>query len=534
MKKLTNNYWFLSLLSGILLWLAWPPFPTAPLVFIGFLPLFRIQQLVIENNQKNRVFWFYTFAGLLIWNSLTTWWVWHASPGGAIAAIVLNAVLMSLPWLLYHITSKNLGHTIGYISLVVYWLGFEYLHLNWQVSWPWLTLGNVFASAPNMVQWYQYTGFLGGSVWVLAVSILAYKLIINYTRTRVIWLSCTIILPLLVSYFILNTLDNTDKLIEKDIVNTSVIQPNVDPYTEKFGSKTPEEQLAVMLELAQKSINKDGRYPQTRLVLFPETSLVSEMDESKLNNYNAILQLREFCRKNQVSILTGASTMHIFEPGEKLPQTARKFLDAEIYYEAYNTGLLIDSTDNIQIYHKSKLVPGVESLPYPNIFKPIEKLFDLGGTSGSLGIQDDAEVLTTIDGIKIAPIICYESVYGHWVGSYVRQGADLLCIITNDGWWRNTPGYRQHLQYARLRAIETRRNIARSANTGISGFIDYKGEILEETGWWVPAQLNGNMKLRHELTFYARTGDYIGEAAAILSILTLLFLIITKVKTKRG
>lgn len=527
MMKLTKNYWFLSLSSAVLLWLAWPPFATAPLIFIGFLPLLWLQNISQQHGEKNRIFWFQSYITLLVWNALTTWWVWFASPAGAVMAILLNALLMSLPWLGFHITRKTFGDKLAYPALIAYWLGFEYLHLNWQISWPWLTLGNAFASLPNMVQWYEYTGFLGGSLWVLLVNVLVYKLLQSYSRARTINLAVAVLVPLAASYIILNTLNTTNEVAETDKVSTLVIQPNIDPYTEKFGSKTPEEQMDIMLQLATETIT-----PQTRLVVFPETAITRSVDETAINSHPAIHQMRAFCRQHRVSILTGADTYYFFNQGEKLSPTARQYQN-DLYYDAYNTALLIDSTDSVQVYHKSKLVPGVEQLPYPQIFRPLEQMFNLGGTSGSLGIQDDAEVFTTQDSLHLAPIICYESVYGHWVSSYVRQGADLLCIITNDGWWRNTPGYRQHLLYARLRAIETRRNIARSANTGISAFINYKGEIEEETQWWVPAYLQKSTTLMRQQTWYVRTGDYIGKIGAWLAIVFLLSTLVRS-RTRKG
>ncbi len=526
MKKLKNNYWFLSLAAGLLLWLAWPPFATAPLIFIGFVPLFMLQQQIQENNLKNRVLFFYVFVAMLVWNVATTWWVYHASPV-AVAAFVLNALLMTLPWLGFHLTRKTFGDKLAYPAFICYWLALELLHLNWQISWPWLTLGNVFATLPNTVQWYEFTGFLGGSLWILLTNILVFKLMQNYTRTRVVNLAVAVLLPLVSSYIILNKLTTTDGTREQDVTNVSVIQPNIDPYTDKFGGKTPQEQVQIMLQLAEESVT-----PQTRLVIFPETSLTQPIEETEINNSTAIYQLRDFCRRHKVSILTGADTRHHFNPGEKLTATARKYMDADVYFDAYNTALLIDSTDSVKIYHKSKLVPGVEILPYPKLFRPIEKLFDLGGTSGSLGIQDDAEVLTTADSIHIAPIICYESIYGDWVGRYVRQGADLLCIITNDGWWKNTPGYRQHLHYARLRAIEMRRNIARSGNTGISAFINYRGEIEAQTNWWEPAQLNRTTYLKQGMTWYAQNGDYIGKIGAWIGIIIFLSTLVKRIVRK--
>ncbi|MFP4047906.1 MAG: nitrilase-related carbon-nitrogen hydrolase, partial [Bacteroidales bacterium] len=118
----------------------------------------------------------------------------------------------------------------------------------------------------------------------------------------------------------------------------------------------------------------------------------------------------------------------------------------------------------------------------------------------------------------------YESVFGEYVSSYVRKGADVIFILTNDGWLRS-PGYMQHLHFARLRAIETRRDIARSANTGISAFINQKGELLKTTEWWERNALKGTLNANNEQTFYVEYGDYIGRVSTFLAVFALLYLI---------
>ncbi len=116
-------------------------------------------------------------------------------------------------------------------------------------------------------------------------------------------------------------------------------------------------------------------------------------------------------------------------------------------------------------------------MPYFTLLRPLARLVDrFGGIAGSLGTSDSPEVMVSPEQIRIAPSICYESIYGDYTREFTLQGASLLFIMTNDGWWRDTPGYRQHKQYARLRAIETRRSIARSASTGISAFINHAGK----------------------------------------------------------
>jgi apolipoprotein N-acyltransferase len=124
---------------------------------------------------------------------------------------------------------------------------------------------------------------------------------------------------------------------------------------------------------------------------------------------------------------------------------------------------------------------------------------------------------------KAGPVICYESVFGSFVTGYVKNKAEMLFIITNDGWWKNTNGYKQHLWYASLRAIENRRPVARSANTGISCLVNIRGERIKETEWWKPAVVKGELIPETRITFYTRHGDYLLWIAAVLALITVLY-----------
>ena len=134
---------------------------------------------------------------------------------------------------------------------------------------------------------------------------------------------------------------------------------------------------------------------------------------------------------------------------------------------------------------------------------------------------------------KAAPIICYESIYGEYVSEYVRNGANLLAIITNDGWWNNTEGHKQHLSYARLRSIETRKNIVRSANTGISAVINYRGEILRTIGYEQEGLINKNVGMNDKITFYTKYGDYIFRLCLFFIIIISAFYLANLLKVKK-
>ena len=259
----------------------------------------------------------------------------------------------------------------------------------------------------------------------------------------------------------------------------------------------------------------------TDFVVAPETAIPRGCLEVELNQNYGVVEANNLLNNFPKSkLIIGANTYIDFPKSDEKPTaTARPDKQTGGWYDAFNTALQIKPNEEIKIYHKSKLVLGVEKLPFARILAPFEKYaINLGGTMGSLGVEKEAKIFEN-ETAKIAPVICYESIYGEYVTDYVTKGANVIFIITNDGWWEDTPGYKQHLAYAKMRAIETRRSIARSANTGISCFINQKGEILQATKWWEQAVISGKINLNRELTFYSKHGDYIGRVSAFIGAL---------------
>ncbi len=173
-------------------------------------------------------------------------------------------------------------------------------------------------------------------------------------------------------------------------------------------------------------------------------------------------------------------------------------------------------------------------MPYKAFLAPLigEFLLDFGGTIATRGTQAYRTVFTNSNGIKTAPVVCYESIYGAYTTEYVRNGAQFLSIVTNDAWWGNTQGHQQLLSYARLRAIENRRDIARSANTGISAFINARGEVTQQIAYEKQGALTGKVKLYDHLTFYSIYGDYLARWAGFLFILLLCIALSGRLKDK--
>lgn len=514
----------LSIASGLLLSAAWPMRGFPFLSFIALIPLLFVLDQIRKNPDNFRILasFRYTYLAVFIWNLLCTWWIWYSTDIGAIIAVVFNSFFMAMVVQLAAFSRAKINPTKGgHIILPLFWLAFEFLHQHWDLSWSWLNLGNVFATRIQFIQWYEYTGVQGGTLWIFIINILLFENIKNIFFTPVVkrtrnWLVGItlffLIVPSALSIYRFYTYEE-----KSNPVDVVIIQPNIDPYTEEYHLTVP--------QLLDRLLLRTQDYADTNVDFYvaPESVIQEGMYEDEFQYSQTITGIKNFLQEYSpnAKFIGGAGTFHMFKPGEELSSSARRYMN-EMFYEAFNTALFFGTEKEVQTYHKSKLVPGVEQMPFPEIIKPIEKYaIDLGGTTGTLGKSPER---TVFEGgkVPVCAAICYESIYGEFIAEFVQNGAELIFIITNDGWWKNTAGHRQHLAYASLRAIETRRSIARSANTGVSVFINQKGELFQATKYWEPNVIRQKINANDEITFYVKNGDFLGRGASMAAILLLL------------
>ena len=534
--------WVLAFLSGLLLWMSWYPHGFFFIIFIAFVPLFFLSDRLLEcrNGVALLQAVFFSFLSFLIWNVGVTWWIWNSTPPGAVAAIVLNSFFMSCVFGIWQwVKMMKIPKLAIPVAFIAFWCSWEFLHLNWQLTWPWLNLGNGFAPYPKIVQWYEFTGVFGGTIWILIINFLCYE-VVNITthifrekksaliisklfqlcaKKSFISLIVVLLTPILISHIRYHTYRmNQEKEIE-----VVIVQQNVDAWYEQY-EKTNVELAALILKVAQPKLT-----PNTVFLVCPESALPHSINEEQLMNLNIYphraFQVFDtlFQINPKLNIVLGLSTYSYFD--HKNRSTVREKPNG-VFVEYYNTSCLY-GRDTLQLYHKSRLVPGVEKMPYPKVFGFLEKIaIDLGGISGSLGADSEQRAFhaTTDCGvIKIGVPICYESIFGELFSKFVKNGAQVMCVITNDAWWGESPGYKQHFEMSRLRAIETRRYILRAANTGISGFIDHLGEINQKTAYETRTAIVQTVYINDEVTFYTKHGDYLARIMLVLSVLILLF-----------
>lgn len=491
----------------------------------AFVPLLCLDRLADFARPRHFFLWYY--SAFLLWNAATTFWVCNATVGGGIAAMVINAGLMSGVWAIFRLSKKKFTGIVPYVFLAVLWIAWERTFFNTQISWPWLTLGNAFARSTSLIQWYELTGVLGGSLWIWGVNLGIFALMVNLSNGNFAgWnVRRRLALPLAVAIFAIAPVVASEvryATYAEDscgTVNVVVGQTNFDPY-EKYTSVTQSRQNEALLEQFALGMKRTGS--ASTLLLAPEafTSDVCINDVTSGPSVQTFLFFMENYPGSEM--LIGASTYEMFYRNSAPSALARSFGQGR-WYETHNSAIMLSNIRQPQVYHKSKLVVGTELMPFPEILSPIDEA--LGGVMARCVPQKEISVMYVQDSIPMGCAICYESVYGDFCTGYVRKGAEFLSVITNDGWWGDTPGYRQHFSYSRLRAIELRRDIARSANTGISAIINQRGDVVEQTGWWVPDYISSTVNRSQKITPFAKWGDVTGRACCFAALLLLALLL---------
>lgn len=579
------------MLSGILLVLSFPPFPFSFLAYFAFVPL-----LLVMDHTPDRVFedrflaapkgfiitltrlilwpfqalvalvtkkpipafqryqrksisryaqiFRYAYVTFLIWNVGCCYWLMLTALGvgdisekmqalsAGLTANLLNPVLMSIPIYLFARIRKADASFWMSLSFVFLWLAFEWLHFHWELSWSWLTLGHSQTFYPSFIQYIEYTGVLGISAHILLVNVVLYQMARAWKlvdkRDAMLKGAAAVVLLLLpfVFGFILKN-ENRDVFKATGTINVRLVQPNIDPY-EKFGGNN-QEQVASFAEL----ITRPG-IDTIDIAILPETAIPRPIWRRELRTDKLIQPLWEAIQKDTFAILTGLNEVRRIDPQrEELPASSRPLGNGKYYYEYYNASALLQAEGEPQTFQKGKLVPMVERAPYMEYAGFLKNFnIDLGGSFGNFGKPKEMKPLSGPKGASIASLVCYESEYGDYIRPLFQQGANLITVVTNDGWWNfdnntnirsGSSGHIQHANLSVLRAIENRREVARSANTGISLFVDVYGNIVQPTPYWEKTIADRTCNLYEGKTFYMEHGDYIGIIALIISGIVIVF-----------
>lgn len=422
-----------------------------------------------------------------------------------VAAILANAVLMLIPlWLARKMFLSKLNPVLTSFLAAAFWVSYEFLHHNWDLAWPWLTLGNAWANLTGAIQYVSVTGVWGISFWIVFTAALAYQYI--QTKSKYLLKSTLLIFFAFPIFSVLAMIVSVSE--EGEPVEVVIVQPNSDSYNHYGGMESLDDLLAKLLNMSGEAVTD-----KTDLVIWPENAV----DTSLTINNGFISRIQDSLKVWDTDLITGTGFINYYENGE-IPVLTRGTADGR-QYNVYNAAFHLQSGERTQFYEKGKLVPVVERFPFVNFLHNLDiyEWINWANLAG-YGLGKEAK-LFNINGGKTPALICYDSVFPSWVNQFVNNGADFITIITNDGWWGNTSGHSQHFAYARLRAIEHRKWIARSANNGISGIISPDGKIQHQTEYWTEDAFSFTIYKTDKETFYTAYGDWLAYLMLISSFL---------------
>lgn len=503
MNKFLENKLAVALSAGLLLGLSFPPINFSFLTFPAFLLLFSLSEKCATNKQLA----YYGYFGFVLWNLIGTYWLMMASLIAGVAAILANAAIMTIPLVLMRVFSKKSDSPL-FLALLnaATWVSYEYLHHNWDLSWPWLSIANAWANQVSLIQYISVTGHLGVTFWVIFSSSLAYYALKNKNRFYAILATFCFLLPSGTS--LLYYLSVPQEPVNK-VTNVSVIQPNHDSYQQHGGFGNHQILMDSLFSITKQTIT-----PQTELVVWPENAIDAGI---YMNSYTAN-RIADSASTWNTTFVAGTGLFKLYNEPPAL------FMD--MYNDKarnyFNSALYVNSDGVKSRYDKHNLVPIVERFPFVKFFHSVDVFGWLNW--GKIAGFGKGEVPTPIitDTFTTQGLICYDSVYPSWIRKFVENGTDFITIITNDGWWGNTSGHYQHFAFARLRAIEFDRWVVRSANNGFSGIIDPKGNVIIKTNYWERTGFNFQVPSKTTETYYTKFGDWLSNLCLFIMIIAAL------------
>ncbi len=518
----------LPLLSGVLLTLSYPPFHVLIPPFVALVPyLLYVGRCPGDRaggaSVRRGTFWMGVvhFGTLLYWLfTALVYYSWLALPGYLITVVILSAILAGAGGAMHLLRTR---HGIPFWATVpLFWTAAEWVqgHLG-DIAFPWLGLGHALTGFPALVGFADLTGARGVTVWLAAVNGLLAEWWLAGPRHR--WRLRAVALALLVSLPVGYSLFRWATLETRTAARVLVVQPNI-PQDLKLDREAARDSTRIALDhLTRPPLRTAG---DIELVIWPETALPLFFGRDP--EWTA--WAAQLARENHVALLMGALDVEL-EP------------DGDLEY--YNAALFIDAAGSLAgVYRKHYLVPIVERVPFLPI-SAVRRLRRRAATRGwRLPVIGDVgsflryfggygrgeqEPLFDVDGARFGVLICYESIFAQLSRTYRREGADFLVNITNDAWfgrerpwWSRTSALRQHPAHLVMRAIENRVGVGRSANTGISMFVDPRGRVHGATDLFKPDARTGTLETTNRLTLYSRIGDWPGWVCAVASALVLL------------
>ncbi len=506
--------------------LAFPPLQLGFLAYWSVIPLL----ILLENKQPAESFRWGYITGFFL-SVLTLYWIFWPTVPGAIATMLIHPLYYAV--FAYLVTIARRVWSQGYLVLVpFFWTAIEYVKSLGELGFPWVTLGYTQSYYLQLIQFAAVTSVYGVSFWVLCLNVV-FLLMWKHRGERRWLLGCATILsvlfiaPYLYGLVVIPSPVKADEPAGREVLRenittglrVAVVQGNVDPYM-KWDKAFVEQNFEIYERLTRQCATQ-----KPELIVWPETATPTWL----LHDLEKLTRVRNFVRELDVSLLTGTPDY--------------KFI-SEKKYKTYNAAILLSpDREEIPKYAKMHLVPFGERVPWEDEFPWLQRWlarFEMGEGNFSPGegielfeLNREASATNGAAALRLVVLICFESFFPEQARDYIRRGADLLVVITNDGWFGPTMPY-GHARMAVFRAIENRISVVRSANTGISMTIDPYGRVGSESSLNEEAVLFDSVPLRREASIFAEYGPVFSQSVLGVSVLSFFFAFFEHYRSRRS
>lgn len=511
-----KNRWYFPLIAGLFFSLCFPPFNADthwllfPLPFLSFGILLPLLGFSVQKSLKLAVFQCYLFSfalslGQYYWLIFdTVEGLWHLIVLGLFVGSAVMALIFLGAALLFRFVYKQFPKL--YILLFpALWVLIDYLRTLGDLGFPWSFLGYALTPVLPLSQFASVTGVWGLTYLALLGNMLLWDSVVACYRNMMSvkkWVQAGIFIVFLIAISLWGA-NRMSHPPAAEAVKVSVLQGNLNQFN--WGNNSLDTAFAV-LQLQMDAVS--GEKPD--LVISSESSILSFV--ARRSDHSQ--WVRNLVNSAGVPLIFGS--LH----WDKGPT------GSPYEYLVYNTAFLAEPGRNdLQFYHKIKLVPFSEAIPFEVQF-PILSRINLGEADFQRGKEHT--IFNVGKTIKAAPLICYEAIFPEFVRQFAKKGANLLVMITNDGWFGKSTGPYHHAEMARLRAIECGIPIARSANSGVSMFVDAFGRMSARTGLYERAVITQKIYLMNLNTIYTRWGNWLVKSCLILVIGSSIWIVFQK------
>jgi apolipoprotein N-acyltransferase len=493
----------LALISGALLALSFPRYGHPAVAFIAVTPLFvALAGRHCRGTSARRGFVLGLMTGLVHFGGTVYWTHGTVTTYGGLPMIVgvlvagLLVLFMSLYIGLASAASAEIIRRFGPAGLMIApaaWVAAEYLRGNLFGGFPWIPLGNSVVRLLPLAQVSSLVGVYGLS-WLLATLHACFALAALSTgRTRISAVVAALVIVTGPSVWGSARIDEGSLVRDGSPLKIALIQANI-PQEQKWDPRRGPAIFDRYVSMTRQAIEQGAQF-----VLWPESSTPFFYEEDQ----QGAEAMRQLVRSTGTPLLFGSDQIEYGTDGQA---------------RYYNAAFMLDPAGSTAaVYRKMYLVPFGEYVPFKQLLFFVGPLVE---AVSDFSPGTDVTMLP-VHGHKISTAICYEVVYPDLMRKAVRAGSELLTTITNDAWYGTSSAPYQHFELASMRAIEQGRYLARAANTGISGLVDPYGRVLVQTNVFETIVVVGDVRVRQELTVYARIGDVAPQAALFLTLMTL-------------